>query len=198
MAHISAVLTAAGESTRMGRPKPMLPWHDLPLLQYQIRSLTRAGVSEIVVVLGHKADAVGSLATGCGVRCVTNPHYRLGKTGSIKVGLENVDENASTVLILAVDQPRTSEIIGMVVQAHVENNALITSPQFQGHGGHPLAFSFSLKPELLQISEANKGIREVILAHRDAVTEIEIADPLVRLDLNTIEDYDDAKRRFEA
>ena len=58
MPDVSAVLTAAGESTRMGQPKPLLPWRGATLIEYQVDSLSRAGVSQIVVVLGHESEAI--------------------------------------------------------------------------------------------------------------------------------------------
>ena len=198
MPGISAILTAAGESTRMGRPKPLLPWHGVPLLQYQLRSLTQAGVAEVVVVLGHDAQITAPYATGPRTRFAVNPDYRRGKTTSIRAGLEVIDPDASDILLLAVDQPRTAALISTIIGAHVRHGALITSPRFEGHGGHPLIFSSALREELERISEERQGIREVFQSHRGGVTEVRIDDPLVRLDLNTPEVYEEAKQRFGA
>ena len=198
MVGISAILTAAGESIRMGRPKPLLPWHGVTLLEYQIRSLTNAGVAQVVVVLGHQAELFAPYAKGPGVRSVLNPQYRLGKTTSIKAGLQGIAPDADGILLLAVDQPRTKEIISTLISAHLESDSLITSPRYQGHGGHPLIFSSSLKDELERISEQRQGLREVFQAHRGHISEVELDDPLVRLDINTPEDYEAAKSRYGA
>ena len=198
MAFISAILTAAGESTRMGRPKPLLPWHGATLLEHQIKCLVNGGAVEVVVVLGHKADSIAPYVKGPRVRYVRNPGYRHGKITSIRAGLETVDPEAQGLLLLAVDQPRTSEIISKVVRAHIDADALITSPRYQGHGGHPLIFSSSLKEELLGITEENQGIRELFQAHRKEVNEVEMDDPMLRLDLNTLEDYEKARLKYGA
>lgn len=198
MPGISAILTAAGESTRMGRPKPLLRWHGLTLLEYQIHSLTVAGSAEVVVVLGHQADLIAPYAKGPGVRCVLNADYAVGKTTSIKAGLSSIAPDADGILLLAVDQPRTSKIISTLIQAHLDSNALITSPRIQGHGGHPLIFSSSLKGDLERISEHRQGLRQVFQAHSGHITEVEFDDPLVRLDINTPEDYEAAKKRYGA
>ena len=182
----------------MGRPKPLLRWHGLTLLEYQIRSLTDAGSAEVVVVLGHQADLIAPYAKGRGVRSVVNPQYRLGKTTSIKAGLSNIALDADGILLLAVDQPRTREIISTLIQAHLDSNALITSPRVQGHGGHPLIFSASLKGDLERISEQGQGLRQVFQAHSGHITEVDLDDPLVRLDINTPEDYEAAKKRHGA
>lgn len=198
MAGISAILTAAGESIRMGRIKALLPWHGVTLLEHQIRSLLGADVAEVVVVLGHRADEIASYVSGRSVRYVVNPDYKDGKTTSIKAGLEGIASDADAILLLAVDQPRTKGVISSIIEAHVKNNALITSPRYQGHGGHPLIFSASLKSELGSITEENQGIREVFEAHRDEIFEVVIDDPILRLDLNTPEAYEEAKKRYGA
>jgi molybdenum cofactor cytidylyltransferase len=198
MALMSAILTAAGESTRMGRPKPLLSWHGVTLVQYQIAGLLDAGVAEVVVVLGHRHRAVTPYVQGPSVRYVVNPDYRQGKTTSITAGLRAIDPAAKGILLLAVDQPRPSEIISAVMEAHAESGALITSPRFDGRGGHPLVFSHLLKGELEDISEERQGVREVLRAHGSEVNEVEIDDPIVRLDLNSPEEYEAARTRYGA
>ncbi len=198
MGRVEAVLTAAGESTRMGSPKPLLSWHGVTLVEYQVSCLFEAGVSEVIVVLGHSADEVVPYLKKSGARHVINPHYRVGKTTSIKAGLSCVSCNADAVLYLAVDQPRTKEIISQVIAAHTSSKALITSPRYDGHGGHPLIFSTALRAELEQISEERRGIREVFQAHLDDVHYLPIDDPMIRLDLNTPQGYQDAKKKYGA
>ena len=180
----------------MGQPKPLLPWRGTTLVEHQISALFDASVSEVVVVVGHEADAVVRQVGGTGARCVVNPDYLQGKTTSIKAGLQAVSADADAILLLAVDQPRTASIVSAVVQAHLSGNSLITSPRYEGHGGHPLIFAASLRGELARISEEKQGIREVFLAHRDSVQEYALDDPQIRLDLNTPEAYEDAVRRY--
>ena len=196
MPGISAILTAAGESRRMGRPKPLLPWRGTTLVEHQIDALFRGGASEVVVVVGHEADAVAAQVACTGARCVVNPDYLQGKTTSIKAGLIAVSADADAIMLLAVDQPRTDAIVSAVVRAHVSGDYLITSPRYEGHGGHPLIFAASLREELARISEEKQGIREVFQAHRDSVQEYALDDAMIRLDLNTPEAYEDAAKRY--
>ena len=196
MARVSAILTAAGESTRMGAPKPLLPWRGATLVEHQVACLLEGGCDEVVVVLGHEAGRVAPFVRGDGVRAVVNADYRLGKTTSIKAGLAHFDPSALAILLLAVDQPRTAAIVGQVVRAHMDNGALITSPRYNGRGGHPLIFSAELRGELERITEENQGIREVFEAHRSDVLEVHLDDPMLRLDLNTPEAYEEAYARW--
>ena len=120
----------------MGRIKALLPWYGVTLLEHQVRSLLGADVAEVVVVLGHQADEIASYVSGRSVRYVVNPDYKDGKTTSIKAGLEGIASDADAILLLAVDQPRTKDVISSVIEAHVENNPLsrrsISAPSANG------------------------------------------------------------------
>ena len=73
MFNVSAILIAAGESTRMGRSKALLSWRRETLLSYQIKCLVEAGVSKVVVVLGHNADQLKPYVTKAdNVLCIVN------------------------------------------------------------------------------------------------------------------------------
>ena len=92
MATTAAILLSAGESTRMGETKALLPWRDITLVEHQVGALTSAGLSPIVVVLGHQSDKLESLlGDRAGVECVYNPDYIHGKATSVKAGVVHCD-----------------------------------------------------------------------------------------------------------
>ena len=198
MPHVSAILTAAGESSRMGRAKALLPWRGSTLVEYQAASLLEGGAAEVVVVLGHGHETIAPHIKGEGVRHVVNPHYAMGKTTSIKAGLRELGPEVTDVMLLAVDQPRPPEIVARVVDSHLGAGALVTSPRHRGRGGHPLIFSAALRDELSVITEEDQGVRAVFRAHAADVNEVHIDDPVIRLDLNTPEDYRQAKALYGA
>ena len=193
---VSAVLTAAGLSSRMGRPKPLLAWRGETLVESQIRALREGGADEVVAVLGHRADEIAPYVEAAGARAVVNPRYRDGRASSIKAGLSAVSESAAHILTLGVDQPRTASIISSVVESHLSSDALITSPRICGRGGHPLIFSARLLPELRRISERRQGLREVFERHRAEINAVRLNDPMARLDLNTPDAYESARRVY--
>ena len=195
---ISAILTAAGESTRMGRPKPLLEWRDVPLVRFQIDGLLDAGAHEVVVVLGHESNLVARHVSGDGVRSVVNADYKHGKTTSVLRGILSADPEATDLLLLAVDQPRPAWVVKRVIESHVERDALITSPRYEGRGGHPLVFSAMLRGELESVTDEGQGVREVFDAHRGEVNGVRFDDPIVRLDLNTPEEYVAARAKYGA
>ena len=195
---ISAILLAAGESTRMGRLKALLPWQGATLIEYQVGSLLSAGVAELVVVVGHRGDEVGAPIAGRqGVTTVVNPDYRQGKTTSIKAGLSAMSANATAILVLAVDQPRPPDIMRAVIEAHEARSPLITSPVYGGRGGHPMIFHARLLPELSAITEEGEGLREVTRRYASDIYRLEMDDPVVRVDVNTPENLQAALPLFE-
>ena len=198
MEGISAILLAAGESTRMGRLKALLPWQDSTLVEYQVQSLQRAGVAEVVLVVGYRGDEVEAPVKAIpGVTIVVNPDYKQGKTTSIKAGLRNISGSARGVLVLAVDQPRPAHIIEHVLKAHLEQGALITCPVHRGHRGHPIIFSSRLLPDLLAITEEGQGLREVTNRYGEDTYQVEVDSPIVTVDVNSPEDLQKAQALFE-
>ena len=193
---ISAVLLSAGESTRMGYPKALLDWQGVPLVQYQVRSLIDSGVDQVIAVLGHKAESIRPLVESePGAEVVVNLRYRTGKSSSVRAGLKMVNPEAEHVTIISVDQPRSPKLLSHVLEAHLRHGSTITYPVYQGRGGHPVLFSRALLPELMGISEARKGLREVIERHGAEVNRVQVDDPEAILDMNTVEDYRRAAAR---
>ena len=204
----SAVLLAAGASRRMRSLKALLDWQGRPLIIHQITALRQAGVDEVVVVLGYRADELQArigvnsevYAVG-GARCVINSDYARGKTTSIIAGVSQiagVNERAGLgdpagggpIILLNVDQPRRADTIRRILDAHRNNpDALITIPTYGGKGGHPIVVSRTLRPEMLALSESTQGMRALTERHRDATQRVALDAPELLWDVNTPEQY---------
>ncbi len=186
-----AILLAAGESTRMGRLKALLPWRGQTLLEHQVSCLLDGGAERVVVVLGHRAGELRPLLEGKeGVDWTFNPDYRQGKTTSIKAGLSalNPDE-AEDILLLNVDQPRTAADVARILSAHRAHGYAVTVPEYRGKGGHPIVLSAALLPELREIGEESQGIKAVVRRRPESVNRVPLENPEIVLDLNTPEQY---------
>ena len=194
---IAAVLLAAGESTRMGAPKPLLPWEGVTLVEYQAASLLEGGADEVYVVTGAAGDEVARRVYGDRVHRVHNPYYVQGKTTSVRAGVQAVPPQAGAIVALAVDQPRPAWVVRRVIDSHLAAGAKVTSPRFRDRGGHPLVFDVSLRQELLSITEENEGIREVMRRYESEMNRVEFDTGIVRLDLNTPEVYRAAAESYE-
>ncbi len=194
MPQVWAILLAAGESSRMGRLKALLPWRETTLLEYQLHSLLEAGLHQVVVVLGHDGDRLKPIVDSVdGASWALNPDYLQGKTTSLKTGVAALaGQQVSDVLLLNVDQPRPADTVRNLLERHLASPCLITIPTHGGKGGHPILISARLLPELAEIEEESQGLKAVVRRHAEATERIELDDPAILLDLNTPEQYREA------
>jgi molybdenum cofactor cytidylyltransferase len=194
MPGVWAILLAAGESSRMGELKALLPWQGATLLEHQLRSLLEAGVQQVVVILGHDADRLKPVVEAVdGATWTLNPDYLQGKTTSLKTGVAALTgQDVADVLLLNVDQPRNSDTVRTLLERHQASTFLITIPTHGGKGGHPILISAELLPELADIDEESQGLKAVVRRHADATERFEVDDPTLLWDLNTPEQYQQA------
>jgi molybdenum cofactor cytidylyltransferase len=191
--NVVAILLAAGESRRMGRPKPLLEWRGTTLVEYQVGELFAAGATEVIVVLGAQADAVRPIAEQAGARVVLNSAYRDGRAGSIRAGAVAASGGAVAILMLNVDQPRDRRISAAILAAHLRDGNQITIPTFNGRHGHPVVLAAALLGELREVQEESEGLRAVMRRHAGERVELALEEPAVLLDLNLPEEYDAAR-----
>jgi len=189
----AAILLAGGDSSRMGRPKPLLVWGDETLIEYQVSQLRDAGCDPVIVVLGAHEDAVRPLVRRAGALAVINELYAEGRASSVRVGAGALGEELDRLLILNVDQPRPAEVHRRVLVAFAGTEALIAVPTYEGHRGHPVVFESSLFPELREVREATEGMREVMQRHEADILEVPFETAVVTLDMNRPEDYEAAR-----
>lgn len=178
----------------MGSPKPLLPWGDATLIEYELAQLRASAADSVVIVLGHRAEDVRRRIHDPEVVVVTNADYRQGRAGSVRAGVGALTPDTEAVVILAVDQPRPADLIDRLIAAHRRGGGLITVPAHQGRRGHPPVFDASLIPELAAVREESLGLRDVMRRHPDQVREVPVDSPLVLLDINSPEEYERARR----
>lgn len=191
-APIIALLLAAGESTRMGTTKALLPWCGEPLVSYQVRQLVAGGAERVIVVTGHDTERVGAAAHAAGGAVVFNPEFRAGRAGSLRVGAAAVPDDARAVIVLSVDQPRSASLIQTVLSAHLAADSLITTPQYGDRRGHPVIFDGALLTELRSVDDATEGLRAILRRHADRRLNVAADDPSALLEFNTAAEYDAA------
>ena len=194
--YVTAILTAAGFSSRMSGYKPLLKWQNTTLIEYQIKTLFDAGVDEVMVVVGYNYKSITPYIENSKASFVINNKFARGRATSIIEGMKFVSPDTTSIMILGVDQPRNSVIINQLLYQHSSLDYLITYPSFDGKGGHPIIFSSLLREELMLISETSSGIRLITEKYKDKINKIEMQEPLVRLDLNTSHEYTEAFARW--
>lgn len=192
-----AILLAAGESSRMGKPKALLDWFGTPLVVAQSNSLLNGGAKRVTVVTGAHHDQIVQVVSDLpNVSVSNNPNWMLGKTTSIKTGLSALSDDCDTIILLAVDQPRPAWVVESALGSHLQSGCVVTSPRYSGHGGHPLLFDISILDQLSNISEGREGVREVMKRYEDEMNRAHFDNPVIRLDLNTPADYEAALSKY--
>jgi molybdenum cofactor cytidylyltransferase len=190
---IPAVVLAAGRSSRMGRAKATLPLDATDtFLTRIVRTFLEAGVDDVVVVVGHEADAIVSAfsASGLPARFVVNHDYDRGQWSSLVAGLGVVDRpGVSATLMTLVDVPLvTADTVRAVLACYRRTHAPVVRPTAGSRHGHPLLVDRSLFAEL-RAADPAEGAKPVIRAHASAAGDIAIADEGAFRDIDTEEDY---------
>ena len=177
----------------MGSPKGLLEWRGTTLIEYQMNSLLQGGCDKVVVVTGkYDVEMAPLLKDRPGIIRAYNPKYLEGKTTSIKAGVWELPDGIHSIVLLAVDQPRPAWVIEKVLRLHTDFGADVTSPGFDGHGGHPLVFDAQLRSDLMNITEEGEGVRAIFRKPDLNHHRVKFDSAIVRLDINTPEAYENA------
>jgi len=191
---LAAILLAAGESARMGEPKQLLDWGGTPLVTAQVDTLLAAGCRPVVVVLGaHQQRVRSAIPARADVQIATNRQWRTGRASSIRTAARAVPSAVDVVVVSSVDQPTRPEVIRRLAEAlQSDSTAWIAVPRHDGRNGHPPLFDASLLPELQSVTERHEGLRQVRRRHAEQTIFVDMDDPIVTLNLNTPEAYQNA------
>ncbi len=188
---VSGVVLAAGGSRRLGRPKQLLPLAGQPVLAHVVRAAHDSDLAEVVLVLGHEADAIAAAVGDLGQRTVVNPDWTSGQSTSLRAGLAAVDPTADAVLFLLGDQPgvgrETIDALLAVARADPEARP-IAAAEYGGRLGNPVLFRRALFPDLAALT-GDEGARRLLRADPDRVLRVPVADGPPPPDIDTEEDY---------
>lgn len=188
---VSAIILAAGASTRMGVPKLLLKLGDEPIVRRTVRQISAAGFDEVVVVVGHEWERVLETLDGLDVQHVLNREYATGMGSSFRAAVEHLSNSTAAMFALA-DQPFvTTTEYQAVLDAYARDAPAIVSVRYGDVTAPPHLFSREFFPELARLQH---GARSVLERHRDRTTVIEFPPDLL-LDVDTPEDYERAVRR---
>jgi len=190
---VGAIVLAAGGSRRFGSPKQLLRWKGKTLLEHVADGALDSSVDQVVVVLGHERETISALLTDRRVETVVNKDWEQGQASSVRVGLQALRESCDACLFVLADQPHvTSDLIDSIVSRYRRTLAPIVVPVYRGQRGNPVLFARSLFPELLEM-QGDQGGRQVLERHENEAETVEVRDPRVFLDIDTMDEYEDAR-----
>jgi molybdenum cofactor cytidylyltransferase len=190
---IPAIVLAAGRSSRMGRPKATLPVSDShTFLTRIVRTFLDSGVDDVIVVVGHDADAIAASFSESGLpaRFVVNREYDRGQLSSLLAGLNVIDRpGVAAVLMTLVDVPLvSSSTVRAVIDAYRRTGVPIVRPTSGDRHGHPLLIDRSVFAAL-RAADFTSGAKPVVRAYASAIGDIPIEDEGAFTDIDTEEEY---------
>jgi molybdenum cofactor cytidylyltransferase len=189
---IAAVLLAAGESRRMGRPKLTLPWGKGGSVIAQVVSRFReAGADPLLVVTGGDREEVEQALQGTGAQCLFNPNYRQGgMLSSIKVGLSGLlDGEAEAAMMAPADLPSlTVGTLRGLLDHWRRSGADLVVPSYEMRRGHPVLMGRAHWQSVLDLAEG-ETLRDFLRRKADQIDYVVVDDPGVIQDLDTPEEY---------
>ena len=188
---LAAVLMAAGAGARMGqRPKSLLELDGVPLICRQVMALRQAGVSELVLVLGHHAKDIEAAVKALEVAVVINPDPDAGPVGSQRLGLQSLSGQSDAVLMALADQPLLDAAdlrqLFQAFQQRLPGSALVY-PRVDGQPGNPVIFTAAVRAALLACPP-DVGCKQWRQAHTPQVQAFDCHNPHFVQDVDTPED----------
>lgn len=176
---ITAVILAAGESARLGRPKQMVLLRGKTLLTRVIETALASKCKDVVVIVGAHSEVVRPEAAQFGVRIVENPHWTEGKSSSIRVAVEAVamqSKDTSGILFLTCDQPFvTTDTLDQLVGRFEMSSEAPVACTYAGTIGIPAIIPRRMCPSLTQLT-GDEGARTILQAAQDEVITVEFAE----------------------
>ncbi len=204
MNELSAIILAAGLSSRMGRPKMILPWGEMTIIETVMQVLCEGGLDEIVVVTGGWKEEVETSINRfsrtcemdkegrakCKIITVHNPNYTNGEMiTSLNCGLRSVSHASKGAMIALGDNPQIQSVtVRMLREKFLQDEPSILQPVFNGQPGHPWIIHHRLWEDLLS-QNLPYTLRDFQRDHQAEMKQILCSTPTITQDVDTPEEY---------
>jgi molybdenum cofactor cytidylyltransferase len=182
---LAVVILSAGASSRMGRPKALIPFREGTFLQHLLDVTRHPKIGVTRVVLGAGAEEIRTAAKLDPSVVVVNPDWEKGQLSSICAGVRSLADIATDGLVLCpVDHPLVSAaLVNDLVEQFYESGKTVVLPTYKGRRGHPVIFSSTVYQDLLA-APSEKGARAVVWAHAADVLEVSTDEEGILLNIN--------------
>jgi molybdenum cofactor cytidylyltransferase len=191
---IPGIILAAGQSSRMGRAKALLPMSpNETFLERVASTLLEGGVDDVIVVVGADAAAIGDAVVrrGLSVRLVENQDWAKGQLTSLNCAIRAIDRpgvRAAMVTLIDVPLVRVSTV-RLLLNEYRRGSALVVRPERNGKHGHPVIFDRALFDEFRR-ANPERGAKEVIRAYSAEQLNVDVEDEGAFIDIDTPADYE--------
>jgi molybdenum cofactor cytidylyltransferase len=180
-----AIILSAGASSRMGKPKALVPYRESTFLEHLIDASRHPRVGATRVILGAGEGEIRTRAKLDPSMVVVNPDWEQGQLSSICAGIRSLAGlETDGMLLCPVDHPLVSaSLISGLIDKFYESKKLIVLPTYNARRGHPVIFSSTLYGELLE-APPDKGARAVVWAHAADILEFPTDEEGIVLNIN--------------
>ncbi|MDR3566434.1 MAG: histidine phosphatase family protein [Syntrophobacteraceae bacterium] len=185
---IAALVLAAGYSSRMGAFKPLLPLGESTVVQEVVERFRRAGLGDVRVVVGHRAEETGAVVDRLGAGKIGNTAYDKGMYSSVLAGVKSLEPEIEAFFVLPVDIPLIKPAtIASLAAAWRGSAAKVAYPRFEGLRGHPPIISTELTADLPQ--DYPGGLAAFLARYDDLAVDLDVIDQSILMNCNTRLDY---------
>jgi len=194
---IWAMVLAAGESTRMGSPKLLLPFGKKTMIETVVHNIINSKVNNTLVILGADTKEIEEKIKRFPLSISVNPHFEQGMLSSVQWGFQQLPEDARAVLVALGDQPNISPTVAdKIIDAFNTSKKRIILPVFNRNRGHPVLIDMKYRDEVNALSP-DVGLRGLVYSHEEDILEIEVEASNILRDVDDIEDYKNELKRKE-
>jgi len=194
--NIAAVILSAGASTRMGAFKPLLSLGNRTILEHVIETVRAAGVEDIRVVVGRRAEELMPVVERAEAAAIFNRDHERGMFSSVCAGIKSLGPAVEAFFLLPVDialvRPATFR---RLAAAWAKHPGRILYPVFGRKRGHPPLVPTAFISAILQ-HPGHGGLQKVLKIYENRALDVEVADENVLFDVDRPEDYEEAKGRY--
>jgi molybdenum cofactor cytidylyltransferase len=174
----------------MGSPKALLQIKGNTFLQHIVDTVRRAGLENIIAVIGHDAENIRSKFPDNAVQFIVNENYQKGQLSSIQTVIKNIPKEVDAILVCPIDRPLVSSgLVQNLLSEFIKSKPPVVIPIYDAKRGHPIIFSSSVFPELMR-APLDIGARAVVWAHHNEVVEVPTNEEGVLINIDTPELYE--------
>jgi molybdenum cofactor cytidylyltransferase len=187
---VSAIVLAAGLSSRMGQPKMVLPWGETTVIRKVVSVLESTFVSEIIVVTGGGCKQVESALADSSARMILNPyHANMSMVTSLQIGIKALSEKSVATLVVLGDQPQVEvQTVRNLLRKFWQTEAEIIVPSYENRRGHPWLVSRKLWPSIINL-DIQQTLRSFLDETKDQITYLPVTSDSILKDLDTYEEW---------
>ncbi len=186
---IWAMILAAGESKRMGKPKLLLPFGEKTMIETIVSTVVSSKVEQTLVILGSDREKTEEKIKNYPIKIVYNRDFRSGMLSSVQCGFKSLPEETRAVLVVLGDQPKISTtVINKLIDAYKSSGKGIVLPAYKKERGHPVLIDVKYGEEVENLSP-EVGLRGTVYNHPEDILEVEVETLSIFQDIDSESDY---------